>query len=289
MLGDVITDVSTRLRETPVPGSDAAADIRLGGGGSAANVACWLAAAGSARDVHLVGRVGDDPSGRERTAELDRAGVRTHLAVDAERPTGAIVVLVEASGERTMLTDRGANLRLAPADAPPGLVEEAAWVHVSGYALLDAGPRPAALAVLDRAHAAGVAVSLDPASSHPLALVGPSRVLGWGAQAALWLPNGAEAEVLTGCADPAAAARALGGAGRECVVTLGADGCVWSDGSRTLHTPAAPAQVVDTTGAGDAFTAGYLSARVDGADPQECCARAVALAARAVATAGARP
>jgi ribokinase len=295
VVGDLVTDVTARLHEPPAPGSDAAATVRLGGGGAAANVACWLAAAGV--DVVLVARVGDDAAGHERAAELERAGVQARLTVDPSAATGTIVVLVEPGGERTMLTDRGANLRLAAADVTPGLVEAAAWVHLSGYALLDDGPRPAALATLARARAAGVGVSVDPASVEPLRRVGAGRFLEWVTGAALLLPNAAEAALLAGHGraggprtdDPERAAAALARASAEVAVTLGPGGVVWHDGTRAVHRPAPPGDVVDTTGAGDAFCAGFLAARLGGASPEASCEAGVALAGRAVRTVGARP
>ena len=131
-------------------------------------------------------------------------------------------------------------------------------------------------------------VSVDPSSAAPLAR--EPAFLEWVAGAALLLPNADEARVLTGEADPERAARALAGrAAREVVVTLGAGGALWSGGERVLRAPAAAAEAVDTTGAGDAFAAGLLAARADGAEPPEQLAAGCALAARAVALRGARP
>jgi ribokinase len=93
----------------------------------------------------------------------------------------------------------------------------------------------------------------------------------------LLLPNEQEAEVL-------GEQRA-----RETVVKLGPGGARWSDGSRTIHVPAEPVDVVDTTGAGDAFAAGFLTARFDGADPRAALEAGCRVAARAVTQVGARP
>jgi ribokinase len=104
------------------------------------------------------------------------------------------------------------------------------------------------------------------------------------------LPNADEARLLTGCADPAAAARALAARHPVAVVTLGADGALWAAGSRLVHRPAHPATVVDTTGAGDAFTAGLLSvwlAAPDG-DPAAALEAGLTRAAAVVARPGAR-
>jgi ribokinase len=102
------------------------------------------------------------------------------------------------------------------------------------------------------------------------------------------LPNRDEAAVLTGQADPAAAARALTLHAREVVVKLGADGALWTDGRALERVAAAPARAVDTTGAGDAFAAGLLAARLAGAGPRAALEAGAALAARAVERPGGR-
>ena len=111
VLGDVMVDVVAQLAAPLAHASDAPARIGFHGGGSAANTAAWLAAAG-ARPV-LVGRVGDDERGRDAERLLRAAGVETRLAVDSERPTGTCIVLVGGDGERTMVPDAGANDGLA--------------------------------------------------------------------------------------------------------------------------------------------------------------------------------
>jgi len=239
-----------------------------------------------------VARAGADLAGRGAVAELDAAGVDVRVALDAARATGTCVVVIGAGGERTMLPDRGANLALAPDDVPAELFVRGGHLHLSGYVLLHEGPRPAGLAALDHAHEAGMTISIDPASAAPLRACGIERVLGWIAEAGVLLPNLDEARALSGEAEPEAAARTLlarAGA-REVVVTLGADGALWTDGEDVARV-AAPevTEVVDTTGAGDAFAAGWLAARRDGAEPVEALRAACALGSRAVARAGARP
>ena len=96
--------------------------------------------------------------------------------------------------------------------------------------------------------------------------------------------------MLSGEDDPERAARALAARFGEVVVTLGADGALWTDGRETVRCDAVPVEaVVDSTGAGDAFAAGLLAARMDGAGPDEALAAGARLAARAVAQAGGRP
>ncbi|HZG49077.1 MAG TPA: carbohydrate kinase family protein [Thermoleophilaceae bacterium] len=284
VLGDVMVDVVAQLAGPVAPGSDAPSRNSFHGGGQAANTAAWLAAAGE-RPL-LVARVGDDPLGRDALASLERAGVDARVAIDPDEATGTCVVLVGTDGERTMMPDAGANDRLRVQDLPDEVLAPGAHLHVAGYALLRAGSRPAARAAIERALGAGMTVSVDPSSA---ALLSPAS-LALMAGASLLLPNELEAEALTGEGDPELAARLLAGQADEVVVTLGPAGALWTDGT-SVRRAAAPAvaEACDSTGAGDAFAAGLLAARLRGAGPQEALAEGSRLAARAVASEGARP
>ncbi len=274
------------LSGEPAPGSDRPAAIRSRGGGAGANVAAHLARLGM--PVTQVGCIGDDAAGAGLTAELRAAGVDLALRTVPGAATGTIVSLVEPGGQRSMLADRGANLALRPDDVPatvPG-----GHLHLSGYTLLDDGPRAAGLAALAAAAAAGCTVSLDPASTGPLIRYGVDRWLADTAAATLLLPNADEARLLTGCSDVADAARTLAGRHRVVAVSLGADGALWASGDVLVHRPAHPTEVVDTTGAGDAFAAGLLSAWLpspDG-DPARILDAGLAEAAEIVRRPGAR-
>jgi sugar/nucleoside kinase (ribokinase family) len=289
-VGDLLVDVVAAALEPLAHASDTEARVRWSGGGSAANVAAWLADQGN--DVALIARAGDDLAGRGAVAELRAAGVDARVALDPERVTGTCVVVVGVDGERTMLPDRGANLALAGDDLPAELFAAGGHLHLSGYALLHDGPRAAGLAALDHAREAGMTISVDPASAAPLRAVGAERVLEWTRGADVLLPNLDEAYALTGEVDAEAAARALAAraGAREVVVTLGPEGAVWTDGHDVMWADAPRGvTVVDTTGAGDAFAAGWLGAWRGGADPAAALAAGCALGARAVARAGARP
>jgi sugar/nucleoside kinase (ribokinase family) len=131
-----------------------------------------------------------------------------------------------------------------------------------------------------------MSVSVDPSSSALLS----ADFLDWAEGAGLLVPNVPEAEALTALADPEAAARALAERFPEVVVTLGAEGALWTDGGELLRVPAEPVgTVVDSTGAGDAFAAGLLSARLSGAPTEEALRAGCRLAAQAVTQVGARP
>jgi sugar/nucleoside kinase (ribokinase family) len=283
LMADVVATVSTPLAHA----SDTPAAIVTRPGGGGANVAARLAQAG-VRTL-LVARVGEDARGRAAIEELRADGVELEIAIDAQRPTGTCVVIVEPGGERTMLPDRGANAALEPSDLPIDEFVEGKHLHLSGYTLLDPGSRSAGLVALEHARAAGMSISVDPASAAPLQDLGPHAFLGWTRRASLLLPNLEEAAVLTGARDPEAAAWALAKDGREVVITLGKEGALWSDGETVVRAPASPAPSrVDSTGAGDAFTAGWLASRLSGEEPGEALAAANFAAAQVLKAAGAR-
>jgi ribokinase len=281
-VGDVMVDVLAHLPGALAVGSDTPAPVALLGGGSAANTAAWAVAAGV--PCTLVGRVGDDVLGRTALDELAAAGIELAVTVDPTLPTGVCIVLVGPDGERTMVPSPGANavggsvLAFAPAD----------HLHVSGYALFHPQSGAAALDALARARAAGCGVSVDAASSAPLRAFGVGRFLDAVAPA-LSFANADEATVFAGTRDVEAAVRMLALRCGEAIVKCGPDGALWSDGTRLLHVPAVRAVPVDSTGAGDAFAAGVLAARLGGAVVDETLRAGHVLAARAIAKCGARP
>jgi sugar/nucleoside kinase (ribokinase family) len=281
VVGDLMVDVVARMSAPLAIGSDTAARVRSRPGGAGANVAAWLAVAGA--PVTLVARAGDDAAARDAVDRLRRHGVTPRVTLDPDRPTGTCVVLVAPDGERSMLPDAGANAALAPADLPDDAFAAGAHLHLAGYVLLrDGTPQAAGLEALRRARAAGMTVSLDPSSAAPLSAFGPERFLALAGDLDLLLPNRDEARALAGRDDP----RALRAHAGEVVVTLGADGAVWTDGAALLAAPAAAdGPVADTTGAGDAFTAGFLAAWLRRAAPYDALLAANALAARAIAVA----
>jgi ribokinase len=287
VLGDVMVDVVCRLDGPIALGSDAPARIEFGYGGSAANVSAWAAVArGAGAPPVLAGRIGADERGRAAEAELRAAGVETRLSVDAERPTGTCVVLVGPDGERSMVPDPGANDRLAERDLPDELLVEGTHLHLTGYTLVRDGSRAAGRAAIARARERGMSVSVDPSSAALLSPAFLDELEGVG----LLLPNAEEAAALSGEKDAERAALLLADRVPEVVVTLGSEGAIWTDGKDVLRRDAASeAMVLDTTGAGDAFAAGFLMARLAGAGPEEALESGCRLAAVAIRTPGARP
>jgi sugar/nucleoside kinase (ribokinase family) len=289
VVGDLMTDTVAHAALPLAKGSDTPATVSMHGGGSGANVAAWLAADGG--DVAFIGRRGADIAGRNRDMELMGYGVDARLVMDPDRPTGNCVVMVTHKGEHTMLSDPGANAALSPDDLPTDLFAPGIHLHISGYTLLSEGAQPAALAAMEAGLRGGMTVSLDAASAAPLQRSGAEPFLELSNGANLLFVNEAEARVLTGRDDPEQAARVLTAWYPEVVVTLGADGALLlANGRAPIRVPAPPVdRVIDGTGAGDAFCAGFLPAWLDKKPPGEALASGCRLAAHALSLIGARP
>jgi sugar/nucleoside kinase (ribokinase family) len=287
VVGDVMVDVLAAMSGPLARGSDTRSRITTAGGGSAANVASWLAVQGIR--TSYVGKVGDDALGRESVAGLTTRGVSAWVSTDPELTTGTCVVLVEPGGERSMLPDSGANTALTPDDLPHRLFRPGAHLHLSGYTLLNDRPRDAGLAALSLAQAADMTVSVDPSSVALVEEAGVARFLEWTRGVDLLLANRDEALLLAGTRDVSSAASRLGDTYREVVVKLGRDGALWQQGFIAASAPADRVDVADTTGAGDAFAAGFLASWLLHPEPETALAAGNRLAARAVATVGARP
>ncbi len=277
VVGDLMTDVAVQLSRPIAWGSDTRARISVRSGGSAATQAVWLAKFGLG--VDFVARVGAADVERE-SAALARYGVTPHLSADPKFDTGRLVALVDPSGERSFLTDRGANDALSSADIPTGLLARAHHIHLSGHSFVAPGPRAAMRALISGAH--GAPVSVDPGSAGFLREIGAEAFLRAIDGATMLFPNDDEAEALGG-------AEALARRFPLVVVKRGARGAeAFREGS-CWSAPAPAAKVVDATGAGDAFAAAFLAAKLSGMETGPCLERAVAAGSAATEFLGGRP
>jgi sugar/nucleoside kinase (ribokinase family) len=286
VVGDVVDDIVVRPLGSVNTASDTEAEIRRTAGGSAANVAAWLGHLGA--DARFVGRAGIEGAARHRAA-LTAYGVDARVIADPDAETATIVLNLDAAGERTMFVDRAANARLSPADLPPAVLDGVGWLHLTGYSFFDDAVRPAVLDLLARARVAGCGVSVDPSSAGFLQRCGADAFLGWVAGVDLLLPNLLEGRCLTGLEEPGAIASSLAEQLPAVVLTLGAGGALLVADGAASQVAAAPADVLDTTGAGDAFAAGFLSVWTGVRDPAAALAAGATAAARSVTVLGARP
>ena len=257
-------------------------------GGSAANTAVGVAALGGA--AGFIGKVRDDEWGRHFAADIRAAGVHYAVPVAADGlPTGHAVVLVTPDGEKTMCTSLGIGDLLAPDDVDRDLVGGASIVYLEGYLCGLPHTEATVLTTLAAAEEAGTAVALS--LSDPLWVrLHREELAALLPRVQLLFANGEEACRMVGVEDPHAAAEALGRRCGTVVVTLGADGSLVVGGDRVEAVPAAElTEVVDTTGAGDLFAAGFLHGHLQGAAPTEAARLGALVAAEVVGHLGARP
>jgi sugar/nucleoside kinase (ribokinase family) len=284
LIGDVMVDISA-FPEGPIAvGSDRRARIVSRPGGSASTQAVWLARFGIS--VDFVGRVGAADHAAE-TEHLRRAGVEPHLSADPRLDTGRLIVIVDPGGERSFLTDRGANDAIEAADIPDALIARADHVHLSGYSFFAPASRAVMVDVMRRAGARPV--SVDPGSGEFLREVGAANFVAWTAGAAMLFPNAEEASVLAGSADPEAQGDRLSKLYPLVVIKRGAAGCEAWRGSERWRIAAPEVEALDTTGAGDAFAAAFLAAHLKGAGVEESLRLAVAAGSAATEFLGGRP
>ena len=286
VVGDVIDDILATISMPLRHNTDTPASIVKSSGGSAANTAVWLASSGI--EVDFVGRVG--ASDVERfSEEFQKAGVTPHLVADEIRPTGTIVIVVEAES-RTMLTDRGANTELDFAAIERVLVEGASWVHLTGYSMFHHSHPETIPEFISRARSHGVEVAVDASSSGFIHDFGVERFLEATREVSLLRCNEDEAAILAGTDSLGSVVEFLGSHFSRAVVTQGSQGVWLTEGGDAQMIPVAqPLESVDPTGAGDSFNAGLLAGLVKGESLPDAIARGNSLAAQCITKPGARP
>lgn len=284
-VGDLALDVIAQLKESINYGNDTASRISTHPGGQAANVSTWITR--TEAKAQLVARVGNDPVGFALISDLDKYGVDHQNLMRSGRPTGVVVILVDANGERTMFPDNGANADLEIADLPP--LDGFDAVYLSGYALLDFRSRDAVLAMIKKIKAAQIPIFFDPTTTGAMKIVPREEVLSWISLMDGVLLNTEEAIYLGGSADLESSEATLHQYTPLVVIKLGSRGAMAVYGDKSLKVPAVTANVVDTTGAGDSFAAGFIPMWLKTHELEAALSAGTALAAKCVATIGARP
>jgi sugar/nucleoside kinase (ribokinase family) len=303
-LGNVVVDVVVTVPALPGRGGDVLADRAESAAGGGFNV--MAAAARQGLPAAYAGAHGTGPFGTLARAALAAEGIAVIQPVKAGLDTGFVLTIVDAGGERTFLTSRGAEATLTAADL--GRVEPAARdaIYLSGYSLVHDSNRAALLGWLARL--GGQAVFFDPG---PLVRSIPAGALAAVLGRADWLTcNAREAAVLAGTGDPRAAAAALArwdgpdgqpGPGHarpepprpgpprplRVLVRTGPGGClIGRPDAAVTHVPGFPVDAVDTNGAGDTHTGAFIAALAAGVAETEAARSANAAAALSVTRRG---
>ena len=284
-IGDLALDVIAQLKEPINYGNDTASRISTHPGGQAANVATWITRTNT--NAQLVARVGNDPVGFALISDLDKYGVDHMNLMRSGRPTGVIVILVDANGERTMFPDNGANADLEVNDLPP--LNDIDAAYLSGYALLDFRSRDAVLAMVKKIKAAGIPIFFDPTTTGAMKIVSREEVLSWVALMDGILLNAEEALYLGDSTQIELAEENLKEYTPLVVIKLGSRGAMALFNDQSVRVAAVTTNVVDTTGAGDSFAAGFIPMWLETRELEKALSAGTALAAKCVATVGARP
>jgi sugar/nucleoside kinase (ribokinase family) len=254
-------------------------------GGNGPNTAGALGKLGGS--VAVLGRVGQDVYGRFLLEQLHRWNVKTGKVIrDPETATGVTLVAVDGTGERSFIHHFGANARFGPEDLDWTLLEAARHLHWASFFVLPRMDGTPAAGVLAEARNRGLTTSLDVCWDRQgrwLDLLRPCLP-----HVDLLMPSEEEARQLTGRSDPAGMAAALHQEGcREVIIKLGERGCHYSSADFALRVPAYRVDVLETTGAGDCFAAGFLYARIHGWNLERSLRFANACGARSVSAVGA--
>ncbi|WP_433355142.1 carbohydrate kinase family protein [Microtetraspora malaysiensis] len=278
-LGVHIVDVLARPVESIPQGQDThlLEQIRITAAGAAAGTAVDLAAIGL--PVASMGVVGDDELGDFLIMIMQRRGVDVSGIV--RRPgeqTAASILPIRPDGGRPSFHVPGANLGLAAADLDKDRVLGASVLHLGGMDVTWGLHDPAFFALLDEARAGGTVVTMDLLSNMPDLVAGARTFL---PHVDHVLPNEEQALMLTGAGDVEEAADALLAAGPSgAVITLGGEGSLAATAGGRVRIPALDVPVVDTTGCGDAYCAGYIAGLLGGRDAVGAARLGTALAAR---------
>jgi ribokinase len=286
VFGDLNIDMIGRVDAWPAPGGECLCPkLELHCGGVGAN--CAMAIAPWGIKVRLLGCVGQDRFGDLLTDTLRKTGVDIRGVQRSSRATtGILYINVTPDGQRTFFGSRSANQFMDPGQVPDRWLDSSAAAHLVGYSFLNPGAEKMARRILRQFRTRGKRVSLD-VGMEPSKRI-PKKILRLLHQVDLLLVSSDEAAVLTGHSDARKSFAQFRRAGaKEIVMKTGKRGCLISNEGILREVPSFDVRVLDSTGAGDAFTAAFLQARMRGWSTLEAALVGNAAGAAAAARVGA--
>jgi ribokinase len=291
VLGDFAWDVLIRTNTELLKGGDTFGEVMLTPGGSAANVSVWAARCGY--DTHFVGKIGRDRFGLLAQEDLAAERVHAHLIETDAHLTGSVAVFVDHTGERSMVSGRGADFYLLPSELPSDIVRSAGHLHLTAWSFFVDPPRAAARTAARLAREAGATLSFDPGSFQMIGEMGIDTFLGYTQDLGvdILLPNFEEGGMLTGLDEPVAIAARLAELypGALVMLKLDAEGALVYEAGEATVVPPATNNLVDATGAGDSFAGSFLAHYLEHHDAVAAARFATQISAWVIEHLGARP
>ena len=285
-IGDAALDVIVKMQTEIHVGSDTASQISMHGGGAAANTATWLAQLG--HSVFFSCRLGDDAAGRAISSEFNLWKIEHRKTFLENEKTGVVVVLVDDKGDRTMFPDSGANSGISERDLPDLRGFDAAYL--SGYSLFNPLSTNGVLRMVNEIREVGIPLIFDPASVGTMMAFNRKRVIETLAHMDITIMNEDEARYIADCDSLDEALDYITEIVSIVVIKTGSSGAIARiRGSNTVMSHADAVNAIDTTGAGDAFAAGFIPLWLESKDLLASMNAGNEVARQCVAIIGARP
>jgi sugar/nucleoside kinase (ribokinase family) len=285
-IGDAALDVIVKMQTEINVGSDTTSHISMHGGGAAANTATWLSELG--HSVYFSCRLGDDAAGHAISSEFDLWKIEHQKEFLENEKTGVVVVLVDNKGERTMFPDSGANSGISESDLPSLQGFDAAYL--SGYSLFNPASTSGVLQMVNEIKKASIPLIFDPASVGTMMSFGRERAIENLAPMDIAIMNEDEARYIADCHSLHDALQYITSIVPIAVIKTGSSGAIAQiRGEEPVTSHIDAINAVDTTGAGDAFAAGFIPVWLHSKDLLTSMNAGNEVARRCVAIIGARP
>ena len=291
VLGDYAWDVLIRTNSKLLPGGDTFGEVMLAPGGSAANVAVWAGRCGL--ETMFVGKIGRDNFGELAEDDLKSEKLEAYFIHTDAHLTGSVAVWIDETGERSMVSGKGADHYLLPSELPVKQLQRCGHLHLSAWSFFADPPRAAARRAAKIVHEAGGTISFDPGSFQLIGEMGVKAFLEITRDLSidLLLPNYDEGKILTGKKTPPDMARKLSVLYPEALIALklDADGSLILDKGKITEIPAGSNRLIDATGAGDSYAGAFLAKYLGGSSAVNAAKFATKISAWVIEHLGARP
>lgn len=289
VIGDINLDIIVNLRGEINFDTDTQSEIYFAGGGSSANFSYWLDHL--KQPVRLVAKTGNDFIVDYLKKEFENTNIDFVNLISKEKQTGRVVVLLSKTGERTMITDRGANLEIEPSDIEEKFFEDVKQLHLGAYSFFGGkNMEDTALEAIKVARDKGLIISFDPSSYSGLREYGVQKLLNQTEGIDFCFPNLEEGQVLTNKKKPKEITRHLLNYYKNVVLKVGKKGCmVGNQKEISFIQQKRKLAEGDTTGAGDAFSAAFIAKYLKIKDLKEAADYANQIGFECVNKIGGRP